>query len=154
MKSESRNPSDQKNDNLTGTQKALFEKAKAVVEENMSDPDFNNSVFIREMAVCKTVLYEKLKALTGQTISEFIESVRLKQAMYLLSYPTLSVSDIAYDTGFKSPALFSRSFKKHFGITPSEFSRRKQQSKATQPGQSFKNSGGCPYSSLYSDKFP
>ena len=124
MKPESRNTFGLADNSLTGTQKALLDKALEIVRDHMSDPDFSNEVFIKEMGMCKTVLYEKLRTLTGQTISEFITCVRLKQAMDLLLHRTSSISAIAYDTGFKSPSLFSRSFKRYFGVTPTEFAKR------------------------------
>ena len=123
MKPESRSTFGLADNSLTGTQKALLDKALEIVRDHMSDPDFSNEVFIREMAMCKTVLYEKLRTLTGQTISEFITYVRLKQAKHLLLHHSSSISAIAYDTGFKSPSLFSRSFKRYFGVTPSEFAK-------------------------------
>ena len=107
MKSESRNTFGLADNSLTGTQKALLDKALEIVRDHMSDPDFSNEVFIKEMAMCKTVLYEKLRTITGQTISEFITCLRLRQAKHLLLHRSSSISAIAYDTGFKSPSLFS-----------------------------------------------
>ena len=61
MKPESRNTFGLTDNSLTGTQKALLDKALEIVRDHMSDPDFSNEVFIKEMGMCKTVLYEKLR---------------------------------------------------------------------------------------------
>jgi AraC-like DNA-binding protein len=66
-------------------------------------------------------LFRKLKAITGQTPIEFIYVTRLNHALTLLQEGTLTIAEVAYEAGFKNPSSFSKSFKKHFGKTPTEF---------------------------------
>ena len=75
----------------------------------------------RAMALSQMQLYRKLKALTGQTPSLFIRSVRLQKAMQLLKTTDLNISEIAYEVGFNDPAYFSRTFHEVFGAPPSGF---------------------------------
>jgi AraC family transcriptional regulator len=61
-------------------------------------------------------------ALTGETPSDFFIRIRIeKAAMQLKDYPRKSISDIVFDCGFSSMALFARTFRKHFGMTASTF---------------------------------
>lgn len=59
------------------------------------------------------------KELTGHTISEYINAVRLDRADYLLRHTQLTISEIAITTGFSDIYYFSRTFKKHRKVTPS-----------------------------------
>ncbi|MEO1448985.1 MAG: tetratricopeptide repeat protein, partial [Bacteroidota bacterium] len=67
-----------------------------------------------------TQMYRKLKALTGQTPTLFIRSLRLQKARQLLETTQLNVSEVAYDVGFNDPNYFTRVFSKEFGVPPSE----------------------------------
>jgi AraC-like DNA-binding protein len=69
------------------------------------------------------VLYQKINAITGYSIKEFILDIRLKRAAKLLSESDKTISEISYMTGFVNPKYFSTIFKKHFGKTPSEYKR-------------------------------
>ena len=62
----------------------------------------------------------KLKALTDKTPSRFIRSVRLQEAIRLISTEGYNVSEAAYAVGFSDPNYFSRSFSEEFGYPPSE----------------------------------
>ena len=101
--------------------KDFLEKAMEIIEKYMSDPDFDVQLFVNEIGMSRTVLYRKLKAVTGISINEFINTVRLKRAVQLLQQNKFSVSEIAYEVGFTSPKYFSTCFRKQFHKTPSEF---------------------------------
>lgn len=60
-------------------------------------------------------------AITGETVNAFTNRVRLEKAARLLRFSKKSVADIAYETGFSSPAIFSRAFKQHFGFSASQY---------------------------------
>ncbi|MGB5530335.1 MAG: helix-turn-helix transcriptional regulator, partial [Ignavibacteriaceae bacterium] len=67
-------------------------------------------------------LNRKLHAVTGQGPGEFIRIYKLKRAAQMILENRLSITQIAYEVGFGSPAQFTRSFKKYFNCLPSEFS--------------------------------
>lgn len=96
-------------------------KALAIIEKKMSDPDFSVEEFAKEIALSRVQLHRKLRSLTGQSTSEFIRVVRLNRAAQLLKQNHESVTQIAYLVGFNSSSYFSRSFYKHFGVSPSDF---------------------------------
>jgi AraC-like DNA-binding protein len=66
-------------------------------------------------------MFRKIKALTGKSVIEFIKMIRLKEAIKLMESKKHSIAEIAYSTGFKSPAYFTKSFKEQYGKPPSAF---------------------------------
>ena len=73
-----------------------------------------------ELLVSRSKLYRKIKALTGETATEFIRKIRLEKANELLEKTDLTVSEIGYKVGFSSPSYFTKCFKNHFGIIPKD----------------------------------
>ena len=96
-------------------------EAKNVLEQCMGDEDFGVLQLQRALAVSRTQLHRKLKALTGLSTTEFINHLRLQKASNLLKNSELHISEIAYDTGFKDPNYFTRLFVKFYGKTPTEY---------------------------------
>lgn len=99
----------------------FLNKALETVEEHLMDSTFSVEDFIKEMGMSRSNLHIKLKALTDNSTTEFIRSIRLKKGAILIRETDLTISEIAYNTGFASPAYFSKSFKKLFGILPTEY---------------------------------
>lgn len=62
-----------------------------------------------------------IKATTGLNFSEYLNQVRLQRAAELLKDPSLKISLIATQVGYRDPSYFNRLFKKHFGVTPKEY---------------------------------
>ena len=100
----------------------FIEQATRVVEENMENPEFCVETFSREMGVGRTVLFQKIKGITGSTPNNFIMNLRLKKAAYfLLNAPEMNISDIAYRLGFGNPQYFNKCFKELFSIAPTQY---------------------------------
>ncbi len=89
--------------------------------KNLSNPEFGSNDLVKEMNVSRSLLYLKLKEVTGKSAGDFIQSIRTKEAARLLKSDQLTISEVAYQTGFNDPSYFSRCFKKHFGVSPKEF---------------------------------
>jgi signal transduction histidine kinase/ligand-binding sensor domain-containing protein/CheY-like chemotaxis protein len=96
-------------------------KAQSVVEANLSNPDYGVENFASDMALSRYHLHRKLKALVEQSTTEFIRTIRLTFAINLLKNRAGTISEIAYDAGFNNPTYFTISFKKKYGISPSEY---------------------------------
>ncbi|MBS2210746.1 helix-turn-helix transcriptional regulator [Carboxylicivirga mesophila] len=110
--------------NGNGSLDQLFiSRARNVVLDNYSDTAFNIEQFVSLMNVSRTMLYVKIKQLTGKTTSEFVRDIRLEEAARLLKDGMLNVSEVAYKVGFKDPKYLSKKFKIRFGTTPSDFRR-------------------------------
>ena len=112
----------------------FIEQATRVVEENMENPEFCVETFSREMGVGRTVLFQKIKGITGSTPNNFIMNLRLKKAAYfLLNAPEMNISDIAYRLGFGNPQYFNKCFKELFSIAPTQY--RKSQNPPSQDSE-------------------
>jgi len=106
---------------VTSADEKLLQKAMDVLEENMGDYEFKVDAFTRMMPMSESSLYRKIKALTGQSPSVFMRSVRLKRAAALLASGRLGVSEVAYRVGFLDMSYFSVCFKNQFQCTPSQY---------------------------------
>ncbi|NJM15985.1 MAG: response regulator transcription factor, partial [Bacteroidales bacterium] len=102
----------------------FLDRIVAIVDKDISNPEFDNKLLMQEIGLGKSQLYAKIKALTGQSVHEFIRTIRLKKAANLLKDKPASISEIAYATGFNSLIYFSRCFKKQFGVTPTDFAQQ------------------------------
>ena len=100
---------------------AFLVKLREAVLENMDDPDFDVPRLCQLAHLSNMQVNRKLKALTGQTPSRFIRSVRLHKAKELLETTDQNISEIAYDVGFNDPNYFSRSFSEEFGNPPNYY---------------------------------
>lgn len=97
-------------------------RLEEIIKENLSDSEFDVNRLAKELAVSRSSLYNKLKALSCMTPNEFILNVRLKQASLLLkNNPELQITEIAYQTGFNSLRYFRHCFKSAFNMTPQDY---------------------------------
>ena len=100
----------------------LLSQAMEVIHANLSNSDFKQEDFIRQMGMSRTQLTDKLKELTGFTPISLIMEVRLKTAYNTImeAETKLRVSDVAYSVGFNDAKYFSTCFRKKYGVTPKE----------------------------------
>jgi len=108
---------------LEGT---FLREIRRQIEEHLTDESLDVSKLCRLMAMSRTQLHRKLTALTGMPATKFIRSVRLNEARELLRKPGLTISEVAYESGFSSPNYFSRAFSEMFGMSPTEYRDRKE----------------------------
>lgn len=99
-------------------ERVYLTKAEAIVEKFLDDPTFDVEAFCREMGMSRTQLHRKLRALTNESTTGFVRSVRLKTARQLLENGAGNITEVAYAVGFSSPAYFSKCFQEKFGIAP------------------------------------
>jgi signal transduction histidine kinase/DNA-binding response OmpR family regulator/ligand-binding sensor domain-containing protein len=99
----------------------MLEKIRDLLEENISNPDFDVESLSQEFSLSRFHFSRKIKQITGLTPKEIIDSFRLKRAGQILQQNKLTVSEIAYMVGFDHPNSFSRAFRKYYNMTPSEF---------------------------------
>lgn len=108
--------------------KDLIDKATAIIEKNMDNPDFNINMFAHEMAMSRTNLFAKMKAVTGQTPNDFVMTLRLKRGAHMLkNNPELSIAEIADRTGFGSSRYFSKCFNDLYHIRPLNYRKGKEE---------------------------
>lgn len=101
--------------------KKFLDNLTAIIKENLAKPELDVSFLINEAGVSRTMLHLKLKKLADCSATEFINIIRLKEAVNLMSEEECNVSEAAYRTGFSSPTYFTRRFKQHYGQSPRDF---------------------------------
>lgn len=99
----------------------FLKKLMEVIEQNISNEELSVNFLIKELGVGRTVLYYKIKSLTGYSINDFIQTLRLKKAAHLLKTKQYTISEVSYLVGFKNPKYFSSCFRAQFGTTPSNY---------------------------------
>ena len=99
-----------------------LEQALKVVNDHIEDEKFSTDDFARLMLMSRTSLYTKMKALTGESVKEFVRRIRLNRAAELILGGEHSISEISFLVGFATPSYFTTSFKRHFGCLPTEYS--------------------------------
>lgn len=94
-----------------------------VLDNHLVASDFNSKDFAKALGMSRMQLHRKLKALTGQTTTEFIRGQRLKLAASLLQKSDVNISEIGYQVGFNDHSYFTKCFRETYGTSPSEFSK-------------------------------
>lgn len=106
---------------LKGNDAQLMEKIMKVVNDRLSDSDFNVEALAAEVGLSRVQLHRRVKEMTGITIGEFIRNLRMQQAAKLLEQGDITVSQVTYAVGMVNPNHFAAAFKKYFGASPSEY---------------------------------
>ncbi|WP_157637981.1 two-component regulator propeller domain-containing protein [Flexithrix dorotheae] len=106
---------------ISNMDERFLNKAMEVVEANLNNSDFNADSFASEMCMSRVHLYRKLKALTNQSVSDFVKTARLKLAAKLVGENKLTIKEAAFTVGFKDPKYFSKCFRQQFGVNPSDY---------------------------------
>ncbi len=101
-----------------------LEQALKAVNDNLTNEKFSTDDFARLMLMSRTSLYTKMKALTGESVKEFIRRIRLNRAAELILEGQQSIAEISYMVGFATPSYFTASFKKYFGCLPTEYQEK------------------------------
>ncbi|MCB9348890.1 MAG: helix-turn-helix transcriptional regulator [Lewinellaceae bacterium] len=98
----------------------LFPASVTILWNASTSPTSMAIISVRHFGLSRSSLHRKLKALTDQSISELVRTIRLSTALELIREGKLNISEIAYQTGFSSISAFSRAFKRAYGKAPSE----------------------------------
>ncbi len=106
---------------ITPTDELFLNRVQKILDEKLSDPEFNAVIFCKAVGMSRMQLHRKLQTYTGLSTTEFIRSQRLKQAVNILKTSDASINEVAYTVGFNTPSYFIKCFKEVYGNTPSEY---------------------------------
>ena len=98
---------------------AFVKKVREIVDGNFADEEFGLAQLCQKVGMSRSQLFRKMKALMDTSPADFIRSYRLTRAKFLLETTDFSVSEVAWQTGYKNPGHFSTSFQEEFGFSPS-----------------------------------
>lgn len=100
--------------------KAFMEKVVGIIEKRLGDSEFSVNELCAELAMSRSSVFNKVKALTGKGPNDVIKAMRLDKAHELLLSRELNVGEVAFSVGFSDPKYFSTCFKKQFGLSPNK----------------------------------
>lgn len=109
---------------VSDAENEFYARFLEIVRAEMGDPELNVDTLAARMGLGRSQFYRKIKALTNYSPVELMRSLRLKHARELLTTTSRSVSEIAYEVGFSTPAYFTRCYREAFGETPSDLRGR------------------------------
>lgn len=104
----------------------LLDKSVKIIESNLENQDFNIEMWCREIAIGRTRLAEKIKRLSGLTLNDFILQIKLRKCASLLIEKDITISEIAWLSGFSSAGYMGKCFKEYFGMTPMQYRNSKK----------------------------
>ncbi|HET6225038.1 MAG TPA: ATP-binding protein, partial [Bacteroidia bacterium] len=99
-------------------------RAKQIVEEHISDSSFGVEKMAEKINLSRAQLFRKLKAISGISPNEFINEIRLQKAAHFIHSKADTIAQIGYSVGFNEQSYFAKSFRKRFGVSPSEYSKK------------------------------
>lgn len=114
---------------VKGNNDALMERVMKYMNEHLADPDLNVEKLTEDVGISRAQLHRKLKEIAGVSAGEFIRNLRLEQAARLIEEGQINITQVAYSVGFCNQTHFSTVFKKHYGMSPSEYAETKRNEK-------------------------
>jgi len=106
--------------NLNGDIGKVFQ-AKCIVREQFSNPDLRVQDIAAKLGCSADYLSHLFHVETKERLTHYVQRIRIEGAILALETTALTVSEIAYASGFADPAYFARVFKQHKGVSPQEF---------------------------------
>lgn len=111
---------------FTQIDKMLLDKMRIIVEQNISDADFNVASLADHMNMSRSTLMRKIKIITGKTPLQFIRDIKIESACQMLKNRTVSVAEVANRLGYTDSDYFTKTFRESVGMSPSEWQRQNQ----------------------------
>lgn len=96
-----------------------------ILSTQLTNSKFSSQDLSSELGYSKSHAYRKIKSLTGFAPNQLIQEIRLQKTHEHIKNGAKTMAEIAYESGFNSPTYFTRSFRKRFGISPTEFAKQK-----------------------------
>ena len=114
---------------VKGNNDALMERVMKYINDHLADPELSVERLTEEVGISRAQLHRKLKEIAGVSAGEFIRNIRLEQAARLIAEGQINITQVAYSVGFNNQTHFSTVFKKHYGMSPSEYAETKRNKK-------------------------
>lgn len=105
--------------------KEFLVKATQLVKQYLGT-EFNVDTLCAKLHMSRSSLYNKIKALTGHSPSDFVRQIRMDEAATLLKSNQYNITEISDKLGFGDPKYFTEIFKKHYGVTPSTYMKKEK----------------------------
>ncbi|EDM34646.1 two-component system sensor histidine kinase/response [Pedobacter sp. BAL39] len=101
--------------------KEFMETLLNIINGHLINPEMDIDFLCSEIGMSRTKLYQKIKTITGQSIGEFIRSIRLRKAVEIMTQEDVLLTEVMYRVGIQTQSYFTKAFKKEFGKTPTQY---------------------------------
>lgn len=118
---EASKPEKEETNTLSASDEQLIKKVQEMVEKHLAHAEYSIEDLSKDLGMSRATLYRKITSITGGSPSDFMKNVRLRKAAELLKAGGLSIAEIAERVGFNTPGYFTKSFKKLFGVLPTQY---------------------------------
>ncbi len=116
---------EEQSQNINGNDRKFIEKVDEFIHENIINSELDANALAETMHMSPTTLNRRIKSITGTNTTIYIRLKRLGRAKQLLQNTQMSMGEIQAVCGFESPSYFSRAFKAEYGISPSDFRKKR-----------------------------
>lgn len=99
----------------------LSEKVIEIIKANIDNVQLDATFICEQLGMSKSGLYQKTKHLFDKPIIELVRDIRLTKAVQIMSEENISMAEVAARTGFQNQSYFTSTFKKKYGMTPSQY---------------------------------
>jgi len=107
--------------NISDLDSAFISRCNMIIDRNIGNPQYGVEELSKDIGLSRVNVYRKIKHLTNLTVNEYIKSIRLNKSTTLLTQSGKNIAEIAFECGFSSPSYFTKCFKTHFKLTPTEY---------------------------------
>ncbi|PXY46431.1 hybrid sensor histidine kinase/response regulator transcription factor [Flavobacterium hydrophilum] len=111
---------------LSDEDKKLIDKIVDIIDANLDVEHFNVNDLSEHLGMSYSLVYKKIKKITGKSVSEFTRNVRLRKVATLLITTDLQISEAASIAGFGDIKYFRKHFQQFYNLNPSEFKKKYQ----------------------------
>lgn len=101
--------------------KTFMDELLQLIDAQLTNPDMDVDYICSKAGMSRTRLYEKIKSITGQSIGEFVRTIRLRKAVEIMTHEDVPLTEVMYRVGIQTQSYFTKAFKKEFGKTPTQF---------------------------------
>lgn len=99
----------------------FIDRVRFIIEQNIEDENYGINELMKDIGYSRSQLHNKIKKDSGVSTSIFIRNIRLTKAKRILKFTDLSISEVAYNVGFKDPSYFSRLFAEKYNVVPKKY---------------------------------
>lgn len=108
--------------------KVFADKVRKLMEDNITNPDFEIEMLAQELGMSRTAFFKKTKTVMGCSPSDMVKNFKLSYAVELLKHSDLSITDVAYRCGFTDVGYFGKCFRKKYGMSAREYVAQQKES--------------------------
>ncbi|MGQ7855495.1 hybrid sensor histidine kinase/response regulator transcription factor [Pedobacter sp. WC2501] len=112
------------NTKISAEYKEFLDNCIRIVEEHLTDPDFNIDILSAVLGMSRSNLYRKIKSISGQSANGFIRFIRLRKAAEIFINTDKTIQETSYMVGINDPKYFREQFSKLFNMNPSQYIKK------------------------------